>query len=81
MLKNVYPYYEVAIVGKDCENQRSMFEKVYHPNKLVLGSNKTSDLPLLHGKFVPDVTLFYVCVNRACQMPTESIEEAVSQIK
>lgn len=39
-----------------------------------------NNLPLLKNRFIKDKTLIYVCVNKACKMPTESVEESVSLI-
>ena len=52
----------------------------YIPNKLIIGSTTENNLPLLKNRFIKDKTLIYVCVNKACKMPTESIEESVSLI-
>jgi uncharacterized protein YyaL (SSP411 family) len=81
MLNNTQPYYEIAICGKDCQKKKQELNKTYLPNKLLLGSNKESILPLLEGKMVTGETRIYVCVNKACQMPTTSIEDALKQIK
>jgi uncharacterized protein YyaL (SSP411 family) len=80
MLKNVHPFYEVAIVGVDCIAFGKEFNTKYIPNKLVLGSNHESNLPLLEAKYMDGVTLYYVCFNKACQLPTESVSEALRQI-
>ena len=53
----------------------------YIPNKLIIGSKSENNLPLLKNRYVEGKTLIYVCVNKACKMPTESLEEAVSLIK
>ena len=81
MLRNVYPLYEIAIAGKDAEEKRTELEKYYIPNKIVLGTKKESKIPLLEGKYVKGETLFYVCVNKACQLPTSELSEALGQVK
>jgi uncharacterized protein YyaL (SSP411 family) len=81
MLKEVYPLYEIAIVGDDMEEKRKRLEKYYIPNKVVLGTFENSDLNLLENKYIKGETLYYVCVNKACQLPTESLDEALQQIK
>ena len=53
----------------------------YIPNKLIIGSKSKNNLPLLKNRYVEGKTLIYVCVNKACKMPTESLEEAISLIK
>ena len=81
MLRNVYPFYEVAIVGKQAVEKRKAITKYYIPNKVVLGAEKQSALPLLEGKYVKGETLYYVCVNKACQLPTTSLDDALQQIR
>ncbi len=81
MLKQVYPLYEVAIVGPQALEKRKALERTYIPNKLVLGSRGDSEIPLLQGKYMARETFYYVCVNKACQMPTMDVEEAFKQIK
>jgi hypothetical protein len=81
MLKLVHPFYEVAICGKDAMQKRHDFTKYYVPNKVLLGSIERSNLPLLEGKFVENQTMYYVCVNKACQMPTSDVTQALIQIR
>jgi hypothetical protein len=44
------------------------------------GEGGTS-IPLLKNKWVEGKTLIYICENKTCKTPTESIEEAWSQVK
>jgi uncharacterized protein YyaL (SSP411 family) len=81
MLRNVYPLYEIAVAGKNAVEKRAELEKYYIPNKIVLGTEKESNVPLLEGKYVKGQTLFYVCVNKACQLPTTDLSEALGQVK
>ena len=74
-------YYEVAIVGENSIDQVKKINLKYIPNKLIIGSKSENNLPLLKNRYVEGKTLIYVCVNKACKMPTESLEEAVSLIK
>ena len=81
MLNNATPFYEIAICGKDCQKKKMEINQTYLPNKLLLGSNKESDLPLLENKYVEGATMIYVCKNKSCQLPTINTEEALKQIK
>ena len=81
MLKEIVPYYEVAIVGKDAHKKALEFNEEYHPNKLILGSTKESNMELLQEKYVQGSTIIYVCENKACQLPTTSIIKALKLIK
>lgn len=80
MLNQVYPFYEIAIVGKDSDKKRSEFTDFYYPNKMMLGSLHSSDIPLLEGKYVSGETLYYVCVNKSCKRPTTELQVAIDEI-
>ena len=73
-------FYEVAIVGKNAIEKAKELNKKYLPNKLVIGSSTSNDLPLLQNRFINGKTLIYVCVNKACKMPTENLDESISMI-
>ena len=81
MLKEIVPYYEVAIVGKDAHTKAMELNKKYVPNKLFVGCFEKSDLKLLEGKFVEGNTMIYVCENKVCQMPTNKITQAIKLLK
>jgi len=70
------PTAEVAIVGRASMSMRDNFMKSYYPNKIVCGTMDTSDLPLLAGKVSKDNTTLYVCYNKTCKLPVQSVEEA-----
>ena len=74
-------YYEVAIIGENSIDQVKKINLKYIPNKLIIGSKSENNLPLLKNRYVEGKTLIYVCVNKVCKMPTESLEEAISLIK
>ena len=73
-------YYEIAVVGDNAINQTNKLNSKYIPNKLIIGSKSENNLPLLKNRYVKGKTLIYVCVNKACKMPTESLTEAISMI-
>ena len=74
-------YYEVAISGKDARNKLIEINKNYIPNKLIAGSTKKSNIPLMEGRYNEDETLIYICVDGACQLPVSEIEKALNQLK
>ncbi len=76
MLKEIGPYYEVAIVGKEAHTKAMELNKKYVPNKLLLGSFESSEMGLLQEKYVQGRTMIYVCENKACQLPTTNITQA-----
>ncbi|MBC8265575.1 MAG: thioredoxin domain-containing protein [Flavobacteriales bacterium] len=81
MLKEIVPFYEVAIVGEDAHAKAMELNKKYVPNKLLLGSVKESKLELLQEKYVQGSTIIYVCENKACQLPTTNIMKAQKLMK
>ena len=74
-------YYEIAVVGDNAINQVIKFNSKYIPNKLIIGTNSDNDLPLLKNRYIEGKTLIYVCVNKACKLPTESFEDSFKMIK
>ena len=74
-------YYEVAVVGENAIEKVKKINSKYIPNKLIIGSTYENNLPLLRNRYIEGKTLIYVCVNKACKMPTENIEESISMIK
>lgn len=71
---------ELVIIGKDAKEKLQKINENYLPNLLVTGSTKPSDLPLLKDRFVDGKTLFYVCENKSCSLPTEDENEIVNLI-
>ena len=81
LLNYVYPFYEVAIVGKKAEDFTVPLHDAYIPNKLLCGAKKESKLPLLENRYSKGQTRIFVCQNKVCQMPTEEPEEALELMK
>jgi uncharacterized protein YyaL (SSP411 family) len=71
---------ELAICGPKAKEYNNRINTLYLPNVIVAGSEKTSSLPFLKDRFVEDKTLFYVCQNRTCQLPTEDFQEMINQL-
>lgn len=80
-LQHVYPFYEVAITGQNAVSYALELQQHYHPNKVVLGAEKESQIPLLKGKLGADELVIYVCVNKSCKLPVKSVKEAEMQLK
>ncbi|KAA9034572.1 thioredoxin domain-containing protein [Ginsengibacter hankyongi] len=77
----IKPPYEVAILGNDWQQKLSEFHKQYLPNTIYLGGVNEGNLSLLQNKLVSGKTFIYVCENKTCQLPVESVEAAMKQIK
>jgi len=74
-------YYQVAISGKNAKNKLIEINKNYIPNKLIAGSIKKSNIPLMEGRYNDTGTLIYICVDGACQLPVKETEKALNQLK
>ncbi len=72
------PYYEVAVVGASANELTQSLRNQYLPNILLVQSDKENTQPLFENRFVKDKTLIYVCQNRACKLPVEKVEKALS---
>ena len=81
MLNFTNNYYEVAIVGEEAQKKIAALNKHYLPNKLIVGSLEENNLPLLKNRYVEDKTLIYVCVNKACKLPVEDVDKALTFIQ
>ncbi|MBD80629.1 MAG: thioredoxin domain-containing protein [Crocinitomicaceae bacterium] len=79
-LNQAFPFYEIAISGKNLIEKSRQINSDYIPNKMLVGDTKESPLPLMEGKFVEGETYIYVCVNKACQLPVTDVNEAKKQI-
>ncbi len=75
------PFYEIAICGENAFLKSRELQNNYIPNYLLSGSTKKSNLPLLENRFIDNKTFIYVCVNKACKLPTEDVNKAISLIK
>ena len=74
-------FYEIAVTGKNYKEMISKWNEHYIPNKILLGASKKSNLPLLEGKFINKDGSIFVCVDKACKMPTSDFETALKLIE
>jgi len=73
---------EIVIIGDAADDLRKDLDRFFIPNKVVLGSETQSQLPLLQNKTDRNgKTLIYVCYDKTCQLPVTSVEEALKQIQ
>jgi uncharacterized protein YyaL (SSP411 family) len=77
----VYEPFEVAIIGDDFNEVRSQLDQHFIPNMLLLGGKKEGKLELLEGKFLVGETTIYVCKNKVCKFPVNTVEEALELMK
>lgn len=82
LLSNVtYPYFEIAVVGKNAEQLVKQLQEKYIPNALIVGSTSESEAPLFKDRYFEDETFIYVCQNSTCKLPVKTVEEAIKQLE
>ncbi|MBE9461842.1 thioredoxin domain-containing protein [Dyadobacter subterraneus] len=75
------PTAEIAIVGENADELRKDFDRFFIPNKVVVGTETSSQLPLLENRTkVNGKTAIYVCYDKTCQLPVNSVEDALEQL-
>ena len=71
---------DIAVTGKNSIKLANELEKHFSPLARYCGGEK-EDLPILMGKAKEDKNLIYVCKNKTCLAPVESVKAAVDQLK
>ena len=75
ILYQLYPIYEIAVVGKAFEKTTMEINKKYLGGSILMASEKPdAHFPLLKDKQLTKDTYIYVCQDYACQLPVSSIE-------
>jgi hypothetical protein len=78
LIKQISEPWQVVIVGDSCRDKLREFNQYYLPQVIFMGSAKASNsLPLLQGKYKKEETWIYVCKDKTCSLPVQSIEEAL----
>lgn len=78
LLEHVYGNNEIALTGTEAITWRKQLDKHYIPNKITLGGTK-SNLPLLKDKAGME-SKSYLCKNRACSLPQNSVAALLTLI-
>ncbi|XHP75102.1 Cellobiose 2-epimerase [Arenibacter antarcticus] len=80
LLKSVYPFYEIAVVGDQANAIMVEMHREYLPNTLIIGSVKDSEQPLFKGRYDNEGTYIYVCQDHTCKLPVTSVQLALEQL-
>ncbi len=75
------PFAEIVIVGTRALEFRNELAKHDIPFSVFVGTEDTSDLPLLKDKPASVSTTVYVCYNNTCNKPVVTIEEALANLR
>lgn len=82
LMLNLYEsHYEIAIVGENALTLLKELQKQYLPQVIFCAGTTENGLPLLKGRLVAGKTLIYICRNKSCMLPVETVEEALALIK
>ena len=74
-------HFEVAITGPNAISLLNRLQKNYLPQVVFCAGTTENNLPLLANRLVSGKTLIYVCQDNTCQLPVETVEEALKLIK
>jgi len=77
MLNLTGNHFEVAIVGENAITLLNELQKYYLTNIIFCAGTTENDLPLMQNRHVSGKTLIYICQDNSCQLPVETVEEAI----
>lgn len=82
--QRTYPTAEIAMVSDELTDDMHKINEQFISNKVLVGkkSGGSSELALLAAREgVNNVSTFYLCYNKACQLPVNSVEEVFKQLQ
>lgn len=71
---------ELAVCGKNAVENIKKINSHYLPHLIIAGCTTESTIPFLTNRFVQDEELFYICQNKACGLPKNTIEETLNDL-
>jgi uncharacterized protein len=71
---------ELAICGEKAFEYLEKINQIYLPNIIIAGVTKSTKLPFLNNRISEKETLFYLCQNKTCTIPTTDFEEIIKGI-
>jgi len=71
---------EIVIVGENAIQLLNEIQSHYLTNVIFCASKSENGLPLLKFREVSGKTLIYICQNNTCQLPVETVEQALIYI-
>ncbi|MEM9525408.1 MAG: hypothetical protein AAGA31_02310, partial [Bacteroidota bacterium] len=80
-LLHAAPDRELAITGPKARMEAATFLSRYRPELLIVATETPiKDVPLLENRYLPNQLRFFVCENRACQLPVTTAAAAEAQL-
>ncbi len=81
-LMDKFPLVEIAFVGRNALKFKKEVDKIFFPNKVVVGTTASSRLPLLENRSSEGTeTHVFVCQDKVCRLPVKDIQGALRQLK
>jgi hypothetical protein len=80
ILSHYYPNIDIVIIGPRVEDLQKEISKYYLPGILLAGAKKSGTLSLFEYKYIEGKTLIYVCIDKSCKQPVESVKAAMEII-
>jgi uncharacterized protein YyaL (SSP411 family) len=74
----VWPLYEVAIVGAEHGVKNKEMMRHYLPQSIFLGGASEGSLELLTDKLQEGSTVIYVCQDKVCKFPVSEVDKAIT---
>jgi uncharacterized protein YyaL (SSP411 family) len=71
---------ELAICGDLALEHCSKINNLYLPNVVLAGTEKASNLPFLKDRYNDKQTLFYLCQNKTCLIPSSDFQQILSDL-
>jgi uncharacterized protein YyaL (SSP411 family) len=71
---------ELAICGENALQYLGKINQIYLPNIIIAGAIKSTKLPFLDNRMLEKETLFYLCQNKTCNVPTTDFDEIIKNI-
>ncbi|MFL9843092.1 thioredoxin domain-containing protein [Flavobacterium rhizosphaerae] len=71
---------ELAICGTTAPEAVKEINSHYLPHVIIAGSDKDSDIPFLKERFVKHSLMFYVCHNKACNLPAQNTKDTLKDL-
>ncbi|MCX6352431.1 MAG: thioredoxin domain-containing protein [Bacteroidetes bacterium] len=70
LIKHLYNFHEVAIVGEDALTQIPKLNKLFPFNRIMMGATTAeTSIPLLQNKYKAGETNYFICVDKTCGLP------------
>ena len=80
-LTHAAPERELVVAGPDAAAHARRLLSRYRPGVLIVATESDrKDVSLFQNRYLPDGLRYYVCQNKACQLPVATAAEAVSQL-